>query len=230
MDLAELRKFDAVVCIGNRVTASTFDGHHSRVYACNGHASPEIRYVDKDFDEARNHFLYLASWGQVHRGLDLLLEAFVSMPRVHLHVCGPFRKEKDFVRCYRRELFQTPNVHPVGWVSVSGPDFSDLCGKSAFVILPSCAEGQSGSVIACMHAGLIPIVSEGCGLDTDDFGIPIERCDVETVRRTVADAAARPAEWCRRQSLKALHAAREDYSQEAFSGRLRHILGEVAAG
>ena len=34
----------------------------------------------------------------VHKGLDLVLEAFAGMPEYHLTVCGPVAKEKDFER------------------------------------------------------------------------------------------------------------------------------------
>jgi hypothetical protein len=46
----------------------------------------------------------------VHKGLDLVLEAFADMPEYHLTVCGPIQKEQDFERAYYRELYQVPNI------------------------------------------------------------------------------------------------------------------------
>ena len=36
----------------------------------------------------------------VHKGLDLVLEAFVAMPEYHLTVCGKVSSEKDFEDAY----------------------------------------------------------------------------------------------------------------------------------
>ena len=57
-----------------------------------------------------------------------------------------------------------PNIHPVGWVTVNGSEYNELVRKCAFVILPSCSEGQSGSVVQCMYSGLfLCLVPEEAG-------------------------------------------------------------------
>ncbi|HYJ32039.1 MAG TPA: hypothetical protein VE326_02350, partial [Candidatus Binatia bacterium] len=55
-------------------------------------------------------FLFLASLGQVHKGLDLLLEVFAARPALTLIVLSRFRQEPDFVDAYRRELFESANI------------------------------------------------------------------------------------------------------------------------
>jgi hypothetical protein len=46
----------------------------------------------------------------VHKGLDLVLEAFARMPECQLTIVGPVRNEPEFVNVYRKELFHTPNI------------------------------------------------------------------------------------------------------------------------
>ena len=78
--------------------------------------------------------------------------------------------EKEFLREYERELYRTPNIHAVGWVNIGSQQFLDITQSCVAVVHASCAEGTVGSVITCMHAGLIPIVSYESGVDVHDFG------------------------------------------------------------
>ena len=65
----------------------------------------------------------------MHKGLDLVLEAFAGMPDHHLYVCGPLQQEKDFVKAFYTELYETPNIHAVGWVDLEGPEFLEIVNK-----------------------------------------------------------------------------------------------------
>ena len=74
----------------------------------------------------RGRFLWIGSQGLVHKGLDLVLEAFARMPDLHLTVCGPIREEPAFEAAFRRELYATPNIETLGWVDIASPAFADL--------------------------------------------------------------------------------------------------------
>jgi len=184
-DPLKLKYFDAIACFGNKFTASTYLPYHCNIYTFNNYGYETIKYVHKDFETAKRSFLYFASSGQVHKGLDLLLEVFSQNQNLDLYICAPLFHERDFIHCYYDELFNTPNIHTIGWVKVESEAFYNVCKKCAYVILPSCAEGQVGSVVTCMHAGLIPIVSKECGIDTEDFGITLPNCDLETIHKFV---------------------------------------------
>ena len=193
----------------------------------NNYAFQDLPNPARDISKARYHFMYLASGGQIHKGLDLLLEVFAKNPHLHLHICAPFMEEKDFAACYDKELFHTPNIHPVGWVDVYGKKFAELCRKCAFSILPSCAEGQVGSVIMCMYSGMIPIISKACGIDTKDFGILLANCEISFIERVVNEVVEKPVSWLQEKSSLTREAALKDYSPEAFRARWREILNVV---
>jgi glycosyltransferase involved in cell wall biosynthesis len=227
LDPKELSRFDAVVCIGNEFAAATYRPHHHRIYCVNNYGYTEIKYHSKDVSTARHNFLFLASSGQVHKGLDLLLEVFAKTPDYHLYVCSLFKEERDFVRCYRKELFETPNVHPVGWTDILSAKMSQIFQTCAFVVCPSCADVQPGSVVVAMYAGLIPVVSRECSIDVDDVGVVLRSSDVKTIAATVTELAEKPTEWVLEKSLRTREVAVSEYTQEAFRRRWRQILSEV---
>jgi glycosyltransferase involved in cell wall biosynthesis len=220
------RAYNAVLCLGNAVTVATYQLGRP-VYACDNFGYDGLDAGARDVAAARSHFLYFASYGQVHKGLDLLLEVFASRPDVHLHVCGAFAQERDFVRCYRRELYKTPNIHPLGWVDVHGDVFRAACRQCAYVILPSCSEGQSGAVLACMQAGLVPVLSPQAGIDTDDFGVTLPSCSLEEIAGAVETLAAWPVDRVEQSSRRASAECAARYTREAFRARVRAIIGEL---
>jgi glycosyltransferase involved in cell wall biosynthesis len=110
----------------------------------------------------------------VHKGLDLALDAFIGMPDLELTVCGRPEKEADFFRLYQRHLKQTPNIKLHGWLDMASPDFVEIARTHAAVIYPSSAEGGAGSVIHCMHAGMLP-VQKACRAVAEMSSSEVER-------------------------------------------------------
>lgn len=137
---------------------------------------------ERNFEKARRNLLWVGSYGMVHKGLDLALDAIAEFPELHLTVCGRPEKEEDFFRLYHRELKETPNIHYFGWMDMATPAFQEIARTHAAVLYPSSAEGGAGSVIHCMHAGMLPIVTREASIDTGDFGLAIAGGSVEGVR------------------------------------------------
>lgn len=172
---------------------------------------------DKDYDRCRTSFLWFGSSGFVHKGLDLVLEAFADMPEYHLYVCGPMHKEKEFAKAYQRELYQTSNIHVVGWVDVESPEFTMLANKCLGIVYPSCSEAGGGSVIVCMHAGLIPLVSYEASVDVEDFGVIFKDNSIKTIKDTVQMVSNHSGERLQRMSRKAWEFARANHTREKFA-------------
>ena len=224
---------DAIAGPGNEfvmdtwATASSAPAHPFNNF---GWAGTRDSLPGKDFAAARTEFLFFASGSQVMKGLDLLLEVFPSHPALQLHVCSDFAAEPDFCEAYREELFETPNVHPVGFIRAKGPKFDELARRCAWAVLPSCSEGQPGSVVQCMHAGLVPLVTRETGIDADDFGVLFGGDEIEAVEQAVLAAAGRDPEWVRERAILTRRAALAEYTAEAFAARWREIIEEVTAG
>ena len=223
-------KSDAVVSIGNEFIMSTwkevFDGPTYSFNNC-GFRGTGFPFDSKDFEMARKNFLFFASGSQVQKGLDLLLEIFPKHQSLHLYVCSPFKNERDFCACYRKELFETTNIHPVGWVRVNSPEFYDLARTCAYVIHPTCSEGQPGSVVQCMYAGLIPLVTKEAGIDTEDFGVPFSGDSLEEIERVIIEVSELKENWHREHSVRTRRIAEVKYSENALVEKWRGILTEI---
>jgi len=96
---------------------------------------------EKNFDSTKKNYLWLGSTDFIHKGLDLVVDAFSEMSDYHLYICGPIEREKMFAKAYQNELYELPNIHTIGWTDVTGNEFINLTKKCVGVIYPSCSEG-----------------------------------------------------------------------------------------
>jgi hypothetical protein len=174
---AQTTLVDAMILLGNEIVKESYRKYYAKpIYLIPASIYKVLHYEEiinnKDFADAKKHYLWFGSSGLIHKGLDLLLEVFKDYTDIHLHICGPIDDEKKFNLEYYNELYKTPNIHTHGFVLLDSPLFKELLQKCAFVIYPSCSEGGSPSVLnVCGNGGLIPIVSFESTITVEDFGI-----------------------------------------------------------
>ncbi len=163
----------------------------------------------------KNCFLFISSVGQVHRGLDLLLDVFSSLP-YELLILSAFELESEFVALYERELFHTPNIKALGFLPLDSAAFRDAVNDADFVILPSCAEGQSSSVINLMAYSVVPVIPENAGIpDVEKIGVLIGELTIDGVRRAVESAVRLTSEEYERKQTQVV-AANKLFMPQAF--------------
>lgn len=225
-DAKLLSSFDAMFFIGNEYNLRTYEGYAPQ----NVHF---IKNTGYDFlaglegsQRSPTAFLFLAGSGQAHKGLDMLLEVFAKNPGLHLYVCSNFAHEKDFAKLYHKELFETANIHPIGFVNVDSFEFVDIAKKCAYIISPSCSEGQSGSVLVGMSAGLIPIASRESGFNRDEVFL-LEDCRMETLSEAIRLFSSKPVQWIEEESRRASSIAHTQFSKENFTKSVREALSSV---
>lgn len=219
---------DYATLSGNHFTIQTYDYSKKPIFrlpypVCAVYPWPE----DKDFGSCRKNFLWFGSSGFVHKGLDLVLDAFAEIRDYHLYVCGPIESERDFERVYYKELHETPNIHTVGWVDIEGPGFIEITDRCVGLIYPSCSEGGGGSAITCMQAGLIPVVSYESSVDVEDFGIILKESSIKQIKEAVQTIAGLPAETLKSMSRKAWEFARTHHTRELFASEFRKIIEQI---
>lgn len=185
--------------------------------------------ADKDWEACCKRFIWFGNHGFVHKGLDLVLEAFAEMPEYHLIVCGLLQREPEFVEAFYKELYQTPNVHTIGWVDTSSPEFVKVANSCVGTIYPSCAEGGSGSAIHCMHAGLIPIISYECGVDMPDFGVLLSSCSIEEIKESIRMVASLPAQKLQEEARKAWEFVRANHTREKFAEEFSEVVAKITS-
>lgn len=223
-----LEHADCVTLCGNDFNINTLRYARKPIYQLPH--TPPVVYPwpdDKEFDVCRVNFLWFSSHGFVHKGLDLVLEAFAEMPNYHLYVCGPLKKEEDFVEAYHHELYQTPNIHAVGWVDVESPEFTVMVKQCLGIVYPSCSEAGGGNVIVCMHAGLIPLVSYESTVDVEDFGVVFKDNSIDTIKNAVQTVSKLPSGQLQQMARKAWEFARATHTREKFTEEYKKLVLDI---
>ncbi len=219
---------DAGTVLGNSFTQDTFTYANKPLYHVPISTTATFPYPEsKDFENAKKNFLWFGGSGMVHKGLDLVLEAFAKMPELSLTVVGPVHKEADFEKAYHKELYETPNIRTLGFLDVEGKELETVLKETTYLIYPSCSEGGGGSVVAMMHAGLIPIISYESSVTVENFGVILKESSVEEIERSVRTMSGLPASEVASRSKQAWEYARAHHSREVFAVALKAALLDI---
>jgi glycosyltransferase involved in cell wall biosynthesis len=219
---------DCATILGNQFTQDTFSYAQKDIYPIPVSSSVQFPMPDnKDFGKCRNRFLWLGGSGMVHKGLDLVLEVFSQNPDLHLTVCGPVDNEKNFEKAFHKELYQTSNIKTLGWMDLSSNNFRELLNNCVGIIYPSCSEGCATSVITCMHAGLIPIVSYESGVNTNDFGICMDDCSTQSIEHFIKEVSELSIQELKTNSLNAREYARKNHTKEKFTEEYKKAVVSI---
>jgi glycosyltransferase involved in cell wall biosynthesis len=185
--------------------------------------APYTRSLD-DIAAARNTALWFGSYGLLHKGLDIAIEAFRCRPDWTLHVCGYTNAEQEFLQC----LDVPENVIIHGFLNVESDFFSELAARCLYVILPSCSEGIATSVITAMGRGaMIPIVTKECGVDIDNFGISINALNCDSVCDSLRYCDAISDSELLTRSIAAYNYANTMYTFDAYKRDMMSILTKL---
>lgn len=224
-DKSEFESFDAMFFIGNQYNLQTyneFDLNKVKVFFVKNTGYPFLANYDF-FEKSAKNFLVFASSGQVHKGLDLLLDIFKEDNDLNLYICSNFKAEKDFCKLYNEELFHTKNIFPVGFIDIKSSKFRKLTNKCSYVVMPSCAEANAGSILTAMSAGLIPIVSRECGFEDDEVHF-FDECSVSCLEKTIVDFSQKDNQWIQEESVKVMGIIKNRYSGENYIESIRNAM------
>jgi hypothetical protein len=193
--------YDAVACFdGNGTTADTFRRLAIPVYAFRNHVNPNVQLMEKDMDRAGSGFVYMAAQFHILKGLDWLLEWFAAHPDARLYVCG--RLTDELTTLFREEL-SAPNIWAMGHIHPASETFREVAQQAAWYISPSATDGFQGTALDAMAAGLIPMLSDACGVDTGSCGIPLRPCTLKQMGAAVEEALRQPVDALKEQSRQA---------------------------
>ena len=131
---------DAIISLGNSKTKATYKAF-PEVYSIEAASFLDDRFphAKKNYSEAKKNFLFLSGPGNIHKGLDLILESFRKLPELHLHIMSSL--DPDFKQFYHKDLYESKNVHTYGYITQRSTHFYEVVDKCAFSILASCSEG-----------------------------------------------------------------------------------------
>lgn len=164
---------DFMTYFGNEEMLKGYTTTCSKVLLNISALSPKVE-IKKDFDLARNHFLWIGGGGAIHKGLDLVVEAFASMPELTLHIIGSHTTEKGFMNWFSTMLQNHPNIIHHGWLNIESEEFCNIARMCISIVYASVAEGGAGSVAQAIHYGLIPIVTKTSAVRSAHLGYEIK--------------------------------------------------------
>lgn len=226
---------DAVLVLGNEASSETYRFRTG----CPVYTLPAFFYqkVDgralvqaKDPRRALRGFLWFGSTGLIHKGLDLVIEAFLMRPWLHLHVCGPLEAESLFWEVFRPRLAQVRNIRLHGMVELGSPLFLEIAAECGFAVLPSCSEGGGVSLLSAVgNGGMLPVATREASVDLDAGGIRIGRTDLPALLEALDVCEALPAEAWRSRTLSSVDSLSRAHHFEAYRHALRVTLSEVLA-
>lgn len=220
---------DAIICLGNKDVKETYN-KFKHVYNLPIGCFPDdhLKQHPKDFESNKFNFLFHAGGGNIHKGLDLAIDAFELLPdNYHLTIMTPM--DKDFKKYYSNVLSK-PKYQLLGSLDLRSPEFYEALDNCNYVILPSCSEGSPGSVVECMMQGIIPIVSTEAHIDVGKFGIQLSNSLVGTIKQSLEKLATMPLGEIQKMSNRARHTALNDYSPAIFEKNLINILKNIGVG
>ena len=185
----------------------------------------------KDFAATSRRWIWIGSDGFMHKGLDLVLEAFAGLPGFELYVCGPMWREPAFEHVFYRELHRTPGIRTLGWVDPASERFRELARSSIGVVFPSCSEGGGVSALVGLHAGLLPLVTRESSLDLPPgLGPYLGAAEPEEIRERARAVAATSASDLAAQTRVAWEHARARHTRERFARRWREVAAAIVDG
>ncbi len=185
-----------------------------------GVINPKFNPGSKNQALAKKEFLWLGSFGAIHKGLDILLDVFSQREDIVLHIAGLSEEDRNLLQPAKRK-----NIIDHGFVDIKSDSFLNLVQKCAFVILLSCSEGFSTAVTTGMLHGLIPVVNKDTGFNRmGDNGFLLEDFKVSFVNNALTDLSNLSEDYLETLSQQVIAFAHENLTIHAFDRKINNVL------
>ena len=214
---------DYILQIGSSYTVRTYPNDVQGKIKCIDQSST-AQVVEKQF-AYENHFFFMASGGNVLKGVALLIEFFRVHPELTLHWVGPI--DDDFNEVMKSQV--TPNIKTYGFLNIESSTMKEIVSKCNFIIYPSGTEGGCpGAVINSMKMGLIPIVSPWAAFDgIEEVGFVMDDWSVKSVDLGINWALSKNQKEIEKLSKKSQEIASEKFSIERFGRQLYDYMSQI---
>ena len=214
---------DYILQIGSSYTVKTYPEELQNKITCIDQSS--TAEVSKKKYAKENHFFFMASSGNILKGVSLLIEFFRDHPALTLHWVGPI--ENDFYKAMKGQM--TPNILMYGFLNINSETMKDVVSKCNFVIYPSGTEGGCpGAVINSMKMGLIPIVTQWAAFDgIEEVGFVMKNWTIEAVQEGVDWALSKSQDEINVLSTRSQRIVSEKFSLDRFGNQLYDYMVRI---
>lgn len=199
--------------------------YNKKIYDINptGLINNEYIYKEKNHIVSKKNFLWFGSTGAIHKGLDLLIDIFSKRDDITLHICGLNRKDKHILKIPNKK-----NIIEYGRINVNSNQFLNLVDKCSFIILPSCSEGMSTSILTGMLHGLIPIVTKNSGLDKlKDKALYLEDYKINYVENRINEFINFDTDFLKKMQYEVFNYSRKNFQLINFKENFYKIMNEI---
>ncbi|MBA4383630.1 MAG: hypothetical protein C0410_02740 [Anaerolinea sp.] len=214
---------------GNQMNRSTFGSYSEKIRKIwKSSVDFPSKLDSKNWKIARNRFLYFGGPGWVHKGLDLVIEAFLKEPNLQLVIC---EGNQGFLSVYDKEIANARNITYLGHLDPLGDQFREVMATTCAVVYPSASEGCAGSVVLPLQYGLIPLVTEITGLEIHDTWAPLigstDRELIENIRQRCNEIVNMSDKELDDLRYYFWDYAQKNHSRTAYSNSLSVVLDEL---
>lgn len=221
-----MERTDFIFCVGNEFTQNSFKKFNKYIYQILLSSSPKLSSdVNQIINRNQKKFFYFGGNGNIVKGLDLTIEAFVNLPQFELYIGAP-KTEEDFNKIYKPILSKVKNIHFIGFIDVDSNIYNKITSECGYVILPSSSEGCATSVTTCMRRGLIPVVTKETGVDIGNFGYHIDDIKVDKLTELIKKIANSDREEFIKKSFDT-YIESFKYTQANFSFTFKNALLDI---
>ena len=178
---------------------------------------------ERFFNSKTKRILFISGSGLVHKGLDLVLEAIkdLNTSKIELHIMGPY--ENDFFKPLKN-LVSKINIFHHGFMNLKSISARKIIESCHFLISPSCSEGQSTAVLTGMTCGLIPIITEECGINIDENSYLLKSLSSNEIAQALDNALSLNFNKYKNKSEYSLELVKKNHQIENFRDNIEKFL------
>lgn len=212
--------------IGGAHTKSTYQDlfDPDRIYCIDPTALANTRYRFKErvIEKTRKRFVWFGSNSFVHRGLDVIIDAFNILPDCELLIYGYYWDDEKNLK---RLIGKAANIRLMGVMDVQSDDFLELTESCSFVISASCSEGMSTSLLTCMKHALIPVATIETGVENiEKLGYLLSGFKVGQIAKTIQQIMTQPDDSIREKHRILDRYMASKFDQFSFSAQFGRIM------
>ncbi|HWY98739.1 MAG TPA: hypothetical protein VNY36_06620, partial [Bacteroidia bacterium] len=95
---------DWIILHGSTFAKSTYRNYGISTINAPVFIQPAVTRTDEEWTSAKQRYIWFGSDGAIHKGLDLVIDAFAQLKNYTLYICGNLENEKEFLTYYSNLL------------------------------------------------------------------------------------------------------------------------------
>ncbi len=213
-----------ILLIGSDRTIETYPEKYREKITKIHQSTQNCRYLKYVDVVGSKDIFYLASSGNILKGLQAVIQFFTKHQEYTLHWVGPV--ESDVKKAIEDEI--TPNIVMYGFQDINSNTVLGIMERCDFMIYPSGVEGVPGSVLNAMKSGLIPLVTPWASFDgIEEYGFVMQDANEAGVESAINWAMNLPLEEIGRRKKACQKFVLENYNLEIFAKEFEDFMRNV---